>query len=36
MTLQTGWGQLVLEELLDAPERNDYIKAAESSVAENA
>ena len=28
--------QLVLEELLDAPERNDYIKAAESSVAENA
>ena len=29
-------GQLVLEELLGASERNDYIKAAESSVAENA
>ena len=29
-------GQLVLEELLRASERNDYIKAAESSVAENA
>ena len=29
-------GQLLLEELLAVPERNDYIKAAESSVAENA
>ncbi len=29
-------GQLVLEELLDVPERNDYIEAAKSSVAENA
>ena len=29
-------GQLVLEELLEVPERNDYIKAAEASVAENA
>ena len=29
-------GQLVLEELLETPERNDYIKAAEISVAENA
>ena len=29
-------GQLVLEELLRASERNDYIKAVESSVAENA
>ena len=29
-------GQLILEELLDVSERNDYIKAAESSVAENA
>lgn len=29
-------GQLVLEELLGATERNDYIKAAESSVAEHA
>ena len=29
-------GQLVLEELLEVPYRNDYIKAAEASVAENA
>ena len=29
-------GQLVLEELLEVPEKNDYIKAAETSVAENA
>ncbi|KAK0511026.1 hypothetical protein JMJ35_006578 [Cladonia borealis] len=29
-------GALVLEALLDVPERNDYIKAAESSVAGNA
>ena len=29
-------GQLVLEELLDVPERNDYIKAAEISAGENA
>ena len=29
-------GQLVLEELLGVPERNDYIEAAKSSVAENA
>ena len=29
-------GQLVLEELLDVPEKNDYIEAAKSSVAENA
>lgn len=29
-------GQLVLEELLEVPERNDYVKAAEASVAENA
>jgi hypothetical protein len=28
-------GQLILEEVLDVPERNDYIRAAESSVAEN-
>ena len=28
--------QLVLEELLDTPDRNDYVKAAETSVAENA
>ncbi|SLM37297.1 d-protein [Lasallia pustulata] len=29
-------GQLVLEELLEVPERNDYVKAAEASVAEAA
>ena len=28
--------QLVLEELLEVPDRNDYVAAAESSVAENA
>ena len=32
-----GWvGQLVLEEFLDVPERNDYIEAVKSSVAEYA
>lgn len=29
-------GQLILEEVLEVPERNDYIRAAESSVAEQA
>ena len=29
-------GQLILEELLEVPHRNNYIKAAEASVAENA
>lgn len=29
-------GQLILEELLEVPERNEYIKAARESVAENA
>ena len=29
-------GQLVLEELLNVPEKNNYIEAAKSSVAENA
>lgn len=29
-------GQLVLEEILGGPEKNDYVEAAKSSVAENA